>query len=206
MPRFAYPDRYKKLIRTEILQSAEKVFARRGYYGTTIKAIAAEANIATGSLYQYFKNKDDLYGTLLEEKIRDLLNTLRQSLANNSGDRQKLKILVNSVVDFFTRNVAFFRIYAAERVLSDFKLHSKIWLRVFKYRQSFLNLFKTEVAEAMQKGEIQAADPGLVAEILLEIMHAIFRNKILSQEKPSVYDLTNLITSVFYQGVGKRTQ
>ncbi|MEU2258334.1 TetR/AcrR family transcriptional regulator [Nocardia xishanensis] len=50
----------------EILRAAATVFAERGYEGATTNAVAAEAGISPGSLYQYFRNKDELAAALAE--------------------------------------------------------------------------------------------------------------------------------------------
>lgn len=204
MPRIAYSEKYKNLMRSAILQTAEKVFARHGYFSTTIKLIADEAGVAIGSIYQYFKNKDDLYGTLLEEKIKELLAFLTTALHKAPTGSNRLNVLIESIIEFFVNNVAFFNIYAAEHDALDLKLHSSLFVRYFKYRQDFLNLIKAEVEAAIRQGTLQKHDPELIAEALMGIMHNIIRHKFLSGEKLTVPELTNFITEVFYQGFGSK--
>lgn len=50
----------------QILQCAKKLFSKNGYYETQISDIVDEAGIARGTIYQYFKNKDEIFATLLE--------------------------------------------------------------------------------------------------------------------------------------------
>jgi AcrR family transcriptional regulator len=52
--------------REAILHAARKVFARMGFARSTIDAIAAEANVSTRTLYKHFRNKDELFATVLE--------------------------------------------------------------------------------------------------------------------------------------------
>lgn len=60
--------------RQAIMEAAFRVFGRHGYGGTTIKHIADEAGIAAGSIYTYFRDKDDLFRTAVEEGWRDFLS------------------------------------------------------------------------------------------------------------------------------------
>ncbi|MBN2158503.1 MAG: TetR/AcrR family transcriptional regulator [Spirochaetes bacterium] len=60
-------DERKKLI----LEYAKRLFSRKGYYNTQIADIVNEAKIARGTVYQYFKNKDDLFITLIKEFYND---------------------------------------------------------------------------------------------------------------------------------------
>lgn len=50
----------------QILQCAKKLFSKNGYYETQISDIVDEAGIARGTIYQYFKNKDEIFATLFE--------------------------------------------------------------------------------------------------------------------------------------------
>ena len=58
----------KKLKRPLIIDAAIEVFSRKGYQESTISEIAGKANIAEGTIYQYFKNKEDLFFSIPIDK------------------------------------------------------------------------------------------------------------------------------------------
>ena len=58
--------------RVQILRSARRVFARRGYHDTAVSDIVADAGIARGTLYLYFDGKREVFGVLLEELLHEL--------------------------------------------------------------------------------------------------------------------------------------
>lgn len=64
-------DKYKK-----ILEAATKVFARHGFYSSRVADIAEEAGVASGTIYLYFRNKEDLIICIFEEAVQDLLKHL----------------------------------------------------------------------------------------------------------------------------------
>jgi TetR/AcrR family fatty acid metabolism transcriptional regulator len=64
--------------RERILKAAVKVFAKNGFYATRVSEIAKTAGVADGTIYLYFKNKDDVLITIFEEGIRQLLAILRK--------------------------------------------------------------------------------------------------------------------------------
>jgi AcrR family transcriptional regulator len=66
-------ERERQRRRQEILDAAKKVFSRRGFKGATMEDIASEAELSTGTLYLYFKSKDELYFSL-NMKILQFLN------------------------------------------------------------------------------------------------------------------------------------
>ncbi len=63
--------------RERILKAAIKVFAKNGFYATRVSEIAKAAGVADGTIYLYFKNKDDVLVTIFEEGIERLLTILR---------------------------------------------------------------------------------------------------------------------------------
>jgi AcrR family transcriptional regulator len=67
--------------RKEILLAAEKLFAAKGFFPTTMSEIAQEAQFGTGSLYKYFKSKEDLYFTLIDEKTAEINGSVKAELS-----------------------------------------------------------------------------------------------------------------------------
>ncbi|MGD8846455.1 MAG: TetR/AcrR family transcriptional regulator [Desulfobacteraceae bacterium] len=65
-----------------ILDCAKKLFSKQGYYQTHISHIVQEANIARGTVYQYFDNKDDIFITLLEDYFTKWRNIVSFEQAN----------------------------------------------------------------------------------------------------------------------------
>lgn len=63
-----------------ILSAAAKIFARKGFFNAKISEIAREAQVADGTIYLYFKSKDDILIHLFEEKMEEILGALRQQI------------------------------------------------------------------------------------------------------------------------------
>jgi AcrR family transcriptional regulator len=68
--RTARSDKVRKASRTRLLAAARKLFARQGYESTTMQQIVREADTSIGNAYFYFKNKEELLKTLLDEALR----------------------------------------------------------------------------------------------------------------------------------------
>jgi len=67
--------------RDRILKAAIRVFARKGFYATRVSEIAKAAGVADGTIYLYFKNKDDVLISLFEERITRLIAVIREIAA-----------------------------------------------------------------------------------------------------------------------------
>jgi AcrR family transcriptional regulator len=67
----------------QIVEAAVRVFARKGYFNSRVSDIAREAGIAAGTIYLYFKTKEDILVTLFRDKMAAFVARLRREIAEN---------------------------------------------------------------------------------------------------------------------------
>ncbi len=80
--------------REKILKAAVRIFAEKGFYNTRISEIARDAGVADGTIYLYFKNKDDILITVFEESVADILVSFRKKLQDLDNPVDKLKAFI----------------------------------------------------------------------------------------------------------------
>ena len=80
--------------RDRILKAAVKVFAKNGFYATRVSEIAKAAGVADGTIYLYFKNKDDVLITIFEDGIQQLLAILREVAAAEEPFEARIKRII----------------------------------------------------------------------------------------------------------------
>ena len=97
--------------RREILRAAEKVFAAKGFFHTTMSKVAEAAEFGTGTLYKYFKSKEDLYFTLIEVKGEEINRLVTEELARIAPAKERIGNVVRIQFEFIERNRDFFRIF-----------------------------------------------------------------------------------------------
>jgi TetR/AcrR family fatty acid metabolism transcriptional regulator len=90
----ADPDRVAK--RDRILEAAEGVFAERGFYAAKVADIAKAAGVADGTIYLYFKNKDDLLVSLFEARMEVVNRVLSEAVATATAPRAQLTAFVRA--------------------------------------------------------------------------------------------------------------
>ena len=78
----------------QIIEAAVRVFARKGYYNSRVSDIAREAGIAAGTIYLYFKTKDDILVTLFRDKMAEFVGALRKAIADEPDAASKVRRLV----------------------------------------------------------------------------------------------------------------
>jgi AcrR family transcriptional regulator len=85
--------------RAEILAAAGRLFAERGIRETTVRLIADEVGVLSGSLYYYFKTKQDIVHSLMRAYVEDLVERYRIQLDGDENARRQLRRLVETSLD-----------------------------------------------------------------------------------------------------------
>ena len=101
-------EREKLQRRNTILEAARHLFFEKGYR-TTMDEIAERAELSKGTLYLYFKSKDELYVSVIVEGYRILEKRIREALPKAEGPEEKVKAVYFAFVDHCLENREYFR-------------------------------------------------------------------------------------------------
>jgi len=198
-------ERDKQLRKHDIMQAAERVFALKGYHNAAMQDIAREAQYATGTVYLYFKDKQMLYFSLLEEKMRNLTAALKENTSHVADAEDKLRIFVQESLNFFDRNRDFFRIFFSERtkgqIVKDSKLSkSSIMLEHKKLVEDLIKLGQTQKVIRNDFDQKQIAD--ILGSIFMTVLFDWLKPG--SKDDKKLKDMTGFILDIFLSGAGKK--
>src|SRR5881409_2831591 len=84
-PRLTRTERQAQT-RADLLEAAARVFARRGFAGASVEAIAAEAGFTRGAFYSNFSSKEELFAELLQERVYAIYTRMAQRLLSGEAD------------------------------------------------------------------------------------------------------------------------
>src|SRR5262245_48815507 len=90
--------------RERILESALRVFASKGFFGAKVSDVAEEAGIADGTIYLYFKSKDDLLISLFEAEMQKVIAQLDTAMRGATDAADKLRRFVTAYFDLVQQN------------------------------------------------------------------------------------------------------
>lgn len=99
------------LYRRHILETAERVFADRGFENSKLQEISSQAGLSMGTIYAVFASKDDLLGAILNERGNELLAIARRVAAEQPAPREALKGLIEAYVGYFVEHPDFLRMH-----------------------------------------------------------------------------------------------
>lgn len=87
-----------------IIDAAVRVIAKQGYHSAQVSRIAKEANVADGTIYLYFKNKEDILISLFNEKMGHFIETCRQRIDQAESVEDKLYVLIDAHLSQLAQN------------------------------------------------------------------------------------------------------
>jgi TetR/AcrR family fatty acid metabolism transcriptional regulator len=99
---------------SELLEAARSVFSKKGFHDATIDDVAFEAGVAKGTVYLYFKSKQDIYLSALRDGIETLIREMRAEAASTGNAEEKLRKLIATKIAYFDKHRDFFRIFQSE--------------------------------------------------------------------------------------------
>src|ERR1041385_34796 len=99
---------------SELLAAARTVFSRKGFHDATIDDIAYEAGVAKGTVYLYFKSKQDIYLEALRDGIQMLLREMRAEATVSQNAETTLRKLIAVKLAYFDKHREFFQILQSE--------------------------------------------------------------------------------------------
>lgn len=116
-------ERHRMMDRALITETAARLFSERGFYNVSMSEIAAEAEFSVGTLYNYFKNKDELYETILMDWAGNLMSQNIDILKEDGDVIEILRRYFTIINQFMIKNQAMIRFYLIES--RGFGRHSK---------------------------------------------------------------------------------
>jgi len=103
-------ERIRQLAKENILKRAMELFIKQGYHATSISDIAKEAGISKGLLYNYFKGKEELLATMVETRVRNVIEVMDHA-RNIENPAEQLKYITEGAIDSVYREPEVFRFY-----------------------------------------------------------------------------------------------
>ncbi len=188
----------KDLKRQQIIQAAAEVFGTRSFQNAAISEIAQKASVAEGTLYQYFKNKEDLFFSIPAQKTEEFCEEFNLHLEGIYDGLNKIRKLIWYYLYFFKMNPAYARILMLEMRVSKSFIKSGTYDRIKAFTDRVLEI----IEEGQAEGSIRSGvDPYLIRELILGVLEHRVTRWLLKEEK---YDLTghyNEVCDVILRGI-----
>ena len=187
-------DKYKR-----ILEAAVKVFAKQGFYQSTISQIAKEAGVADGTIYLYFKNKDDILVQFFNYKTKQVFERFKKEVEKGKNSKDKLLNLIRHHLKVFQRNKDMAVLYQSETHQSNRLAEDQIK----EMSKMYLDVISEIVEQGQQEGSIRKdLYMGLVKRFIIGSVDEVINTWLHSDGKYDLVSMADPLVELFIRGIG----
>ncbi|NOZ02211.1 MAG: TetR/AcrR family transcriptional regulator [Deltaproteobacteria bacterium] len=166
--------------RQQILESAKKVFAAKGYHATGVADIIKDCGIARGTFYLYFGSKRNVFETILDaflELLKERIPRIDETVGIE-GIKKQIHDNVTGVLSAYAENPDMARILLNEAVGLDKEFDRKLW----DFYKDFLGLIEDALVLGQEMGIVRPLDTRIIAasihgsmqEVVRRVLHGRF--------------------------------
>ncbi len=177
----------------EILAAASKVFAARQYHEVLCDEIAAEAGIGKGTIYRYFRTKEDLYFATILHGYEAVNESLASAISAESTPAGRLERIARELLKYFWERRYFYALlYRNEqRFLAQEG-------RLKRNREHLVNLVERTIREGIEAGDFRRVDTKTAAEFFLGMIRAI---NVFRRDSDRLEDLVAELVGLWTRGI-----
>ncbi|HEX8961286.1 MAG TPA: TetR/AcrR family transcriptional regulator [Geobacteraceae bacterium] len=160
----------------KILDAAQAVFADQGYARASMRAIAQAAGISVGGLYLYFKNKEELYLTLVQSWMDSLNASTGEALQRIQDPRESLRVFITISIDYAKRHKGMIVLQGREMGV-PFGIEAK--RRFFRERR---RLIAGIVTRGIDSGVFRHCDADEAAKVIFSVLRGFIVSMVIEDD------------------------
>jgi AcrR family transcriptional regulator len=158
--------------RADVVATAGRMFAEKGYHGTSMRDLGKELGLLGSSLYSHIDSKEDLLVEVVDEGARLFLDSAHRAMEVQGSASERLTALIAGHVDVVLDHQDVVRTYLNEARMLDEGHRS----RVVESRDAYEMMFRSAIGEGVRSGEFSTdVDPKIAAIFVLSILNALER-------------------------------
>lgn len=155
--------------RKQVVEAAAKSFALFGYKATTMDQVARIANVAKGTIYTFFTNKEELFDEILRSIIADMKRISEQKVDENRSFFENLYQSMDALLVYRREHELLIKLFQEVR---DFGTpQAKEGLE--KIENAILDYLERQISRAVERKEIRSFDPKVISFVLLKLYVAL---------------------------------
>jgi len=191
--------------RQEMLAAALELFPEKGYHNVSMHEIAEKAEFAIGTLYKFFRNKEDLYKSLIVEQAERFHKALTKAIEEADNEIQKLRNYVKAKREVFAANISVIRLYFAETRGASFNikagLDKEIRKRYDRFMHALASVFESGIKRKLFR---KIAEPYHLAIALDGICNAFLLLWLEAPEDHPFPENPDVILNFLFKGLMER--
>lgn len=188
--------------RDEIVDAAMRLFSEKGFHNVSMQEIAAEAEFATGTIYNFFDSKEALYREIMDEVADNVLSLVKPILEGEADEREKIAGFIWASIRVFQENSAAIRLFlrANQGPLTHVST-AHFSETAAKVHGTLQTMLKQVFASGMNKGLFRPLDPSVAAMALDAALRAIVFSAAEDVQDSALEQKVAGIEELFFRGI-----
>lgn len=185
--------------KAEIVKAATKSFSLYGYKNTTMEQVARLANVGKGTIYTFFKNKEQLFKDIVTTLIEEMERTANEAIQENLSFRENVHQAVYKMLEYRREHQLTIKLFQEKRDLGTPAVETMMQ----KFEDSILSFIKRKVELAIKRGEIQKCDPEITAFVIFKLYIALIFDWEKTRKPLTKEDIAHLFEIYLFKGLSK---
>ncbi len=159
--------------KTVILRSSRELFHKKGFYGTTMEDIAEYSGFDRRTIYNHFKNKEDIFSALISGILTEIAAVFEEIESENAPILDKLRKVVLGLLDIFIENAQMLNIFMSEYEINETKKKRYISAYTLKNIHDYKEIESRLIGmirQAQDEGMVVNVHPYVLAGVLNELL------------------------------------
>ncbi|HEY2932603.1 MAG TPA: TetR/AcrR family transcriptional regulator [Acidobacteriota bacterium] len=181
-----------------ILKASIKVFARRGFFNSTVADVARQAGVADGTVYLYFKNKDDILVSIFNHVMDEVMDCINRELSQLKDPVARLRKIIKMHLELMENDADLAVVFQVELRHSIKFMEQFSATRVAEY----LRVIRSVIEAGQKNGTIRRdVDSSIASKVLFGALDEMTTNWMLSKKKYPLASTADAIFQTFFRGI-----
>src|SRR5690606_8697825 len=187
--------------RARILEAAARVFASKGFFSSTVAEVAREAGVADGTIYLYFRSKDDLLLRLVEARMEALCRAMEAALASIEDPRERRAAFIRYHLEMVETSPLEAQVLIVELRQSGAERKRAL----AELMRPYLALLSSILEEGIARGAMRPLDPRSVRHAIFGALDEVALSWLLRGRRFDLAQSAQQLSDLFVRGLDQPT-
>lgn len=193
--------REQQLRRESIIEAAQNLFEQHGFMETTVDQIATKAELGKGTIYSYFKSKDEIYIAILEKKLDLLEQKMKEAVVNPESATNALYALYDAFIEYHRDRKGFIDtllvqvedqiLYRLGGVVGGLKSKASVWMEIVG----------STIRWGIERGELVPVDVERISKTIVGMILGLIIQYEMGQIKEDLASFRDAVFKLIFDGI-----
>jgi len=183
--------------RKQIVEAASKSFATFGYKATTMEQVAKIANVGKGTIYTFFKTKEELFSEIISGLIQEMRETADESFHPERPFMENVHKTLVKMLEFRKEHQLTVKLFQEQKEMGTLEVKEVI----DRLESAIVQYIRNRVQEAIDKREIQQCDTELMAFLIFKLYIALIFDWEKNHAPLQGEEIAGFLEKTFFKGL-----